>query len=176
MGIFYSILSPAIFGINNFIDKFLLEKHNISPVVITIYGGIAAFILGLVLLVFAFQVWRKPPRKAGRVSKKTHYGRDFGLGMLLMASNFTSLIMFVPASLDLQDASAETRLTGLILLIIATILAMWLPLLLVLISGKYGRKVLKSMSKFMTKHGQQVSGGLLGAIAIYVLFKGLSGL
>jgi len=50
MGIFYSILSPAIFGINNFIDKFLLEKHNISPVVITIYGGIAAFILGLVLL------------------------------------------------------------------------------------------------------------------------------
>src|SRR3989338_5831656 len=51
MGIFFSILSPAIFGINNCIDKFLLQKHNISPVVISIYGGVFAFIFGLILLV-----------------------------------------------------------------------------------------------------------------------------
>jgi uncharacterized membrane protein len=50
MGIFFAILSPAIFAINNYIDKFLLEKHNISPTVITIYGGIFAFITGLVVL------------------------------------------------------------------------------------------------------------------------------
>lgn len=50
MGIFFSILSPAIFGIGNYIDKFLLEKHNISPIVITIYGGAAAFIAGVVVL------------------------------------------------------------------------------------------------------------------------------
>lgn len=50
MGIFFSILSPAIFGINNYIDKFLLEKQNISPTVLSIYGGIFAFIVGLVIL------------------------------------------------------------------------------------------------------------------------------
>jgi drug/metabolite transporter (DMT)-like permease len=49
MGIFFAILSPAIFGINNYIDKFLLEKHNISPTVISIYGGIIAFITGLII-------------------------------------------------------------------------------------------------------------------------------
>lgn len=50
MGIFFSILSPAIFGINNYIDKFLLEKQNISATVLSIYGGVFAFIVGLVVL------------------------------------------------------------------------------------------------------------------------------
>lgn len=50
MGILFAILSPAIFGVNNYIDKFLLSKNNISPVVITIYGGLAGFFVGILLL------------------------------------------------------------------------------------------------------------------------------
>jgi drug/metabolite transporter (DMT)-like permease len=50
MGILFSILSPAIFAMTNYIDKFLLEKHNISSTVITIYGGIFAFFTGLIIL------------------------------------------------------------------------------------------------------------------------------
>jgi threonine/homoserine/homoserine lactone efflux protein len=142
----------------------------------TFSASVIHVMVGLVLLGLAVKVWRKTPKKARRVSKKVHYGRDFGLGILLMASNFTSLIMFVPASLDLQHAPADTRLTALILLITASTLAMWLPLFFVVVSGKHGRKLLKSMSKFMAAHGQQVSGGLIGFIAIYVLYKGISGL
>ena len=52
MGIIFSILSPAVFGVGNYIDKFLLEKHNIGYIVITIYGGIFAFIAGLVIIAF----------------------------------------------------------------------------------------------------------------------------
>lgn len=142
----------------------------------TFSASVIHVMVGLVLLGLAVKVWRKAPKKARRVTKKVHYGRDFALGILLMASNFTSLIMFVPASLDLQDASAETRLVGLVLLIIASTLAMWVPLLLVLVSGKQGKKLLKSLSKFMAAHGQQVSGGLIGVIALYVLYKGVIGL
>lgn len=50
MGIFFAMLSPAVFGISNYIDKFLLEKNNISSQVITIYGGVFAFIFGLIML------------------------------------------------------------------------------------------------------------------------------
>jgi len=142
----------------------------------TLSASIIHIMVSLVLLGLAIKVWRKPPKKAKKVSKKVHYARDFGLGILLMASNFTSLIMFVPASLDLQSAPAETRLTGLTLLIISSTLAMWVPLLLVLITGEHGKKLLKSMSKFMAARGQQVSGGLIGVIALYVLYKGISGL
>jgi len=52
MGIFYALLSPAIFSISNYIDKFLLEKHNISPIVITVYGGIFALLAGIITLFF----------------------------------------------------------------------------------------------------------------------------
>lgn len=52
MGIFFAILSPAIFGVNNFIDKFLLEKNNISPIVMTIYGGIFACFAGVLVFIF----------------------------------------------------------------------------------------------------------------------------
>ncbi|MEO6509169.1 MAG: EamA family transporter, partial [Patescibacteria group bacterium] len=51
MGIIYSILSPAIFAINNYIDKILLEKHNISTPVYTIYGGIVGLIVGVLVLI-----------------------------------------------------------------------------------------------------------------------------
>lgn len=51
MGIFYALLSPAVFSVTNYIDKFLLEKHEISPVVITIYGGLFAFVAGVIALV-----------------------------------------------------------------------------------------------------------------------------
>lgn len=52
MGIFFSILSSAIYGINNYIDKFFLAKYNISPVVITIYSGIFGFLTGIAILFF----------------------------------------------------------------------------------------------------------------------------
>lgn len=51
MGIFFALLSPAFFGITNFIDKFLLEKHEISPIVLTVYGGVFAFVVSLLILI-----------------------------------------------------------------------------------------------------------------------------
>lgn len=52
MGIFFSILSPAIYGINNYIDKFFLEKYDIKPVVFTIYSGIFGLAAGLLVFLF----------------------------------------------------------------------------------------------------------------------------
>jgi hypothetical protein len=41
--------------------------------------------------------------------------------------------------------------------------------------GDRGKQLLNSASKFMAKHGQQLNGGLIGLIALYVLYQGLSG-
>lgn len=57
MGIFFAILSPAIYGINNYIDKFFLAKYNISPIVITIYNGIFGFLAGVIIL-FSTGIYR----------------------------------------------------------------------------------------------------------------------
>lgn len=50
MGVIFAILSAAIFGVTNYIDKFLLEKHSISPTIMTIYSGLFAFVAGLIIL------------------------------------------------------------------------------------------------------------------------------
>lgn len=52
MGIFFAIFSSAIFAINNYFDKFFLEKYKLSPVVMTIINGISGFIVGLAVLLF----------------------------------------------------------------------------------------------------------------------------
>jgi uncharacterized membrane protein len=52
MGIFFSILSPAIFAVSNCFDKYLLEKNHIHPIVITIFAGIFACVMGLIVLLF----------------------------------------------------------------------------------------------------------------------------
>ncbi len=52
MGIFFALLSYALYGANNYIDKFFLEKFKVNFVVLTIYSGIFAFFTGLIILLF----------------------------------------------------------------------------------------------------------------------------
>ncbi len=90
MGIFFAIASGAIFGITNYIDKFLLEKHNISPVVITVYSGLFAFITGLfILLITGF------------------YPIDLKTLLILLGSGFLTAIYLLPyyKALTLDETS-----------------------------------------------------------------------
>jgi len=79
MGIFFSILSPAISGISNYIDKYFLEKYNIAPVTVTIYGGIAGFIFGLIVLFFTGL-----------------YPINFRLTVIILASGFFTNLCLLP--------------------------------------------------------------------------------
>ena len=52
MGYFFAILPPFFDSIITYIDKFLLSKHDISPTVISIFSGLFALFVGLVILLF----------------------------------------------------------------------------------------------------------------------------
>ncbi len=52
MGIFFAILSPALYSVVNYVDKFLLEKYNIHPTVIAVYSGLVAFVFSIILVLF----------------------------------------------------------------------------------------------------------------------------
>ncbi len=90
MGIFFAILSPAIFGVNNFIDKFLLEKNNISPIVMTIYGGIFACVAGFLVFLLT-----------------GYYPVDAKSLFILISSGFLTTMYLFPyyKALDLDEAS-----------------------------------------------------------------------
>lgn len=52
MGIIFAVLSPAIYSVSNYVDKFVLEKFNLHPVVISTYTGCIALLTSFILLPF----------------------------------------------------------------------------------------------------------------------------
>lgn len=52
MGIFFSLLSPALFAVNNYIDKILLSKFTINPTVVAVYSGFFTVLAGFIVLFF----------------------------------------------------------------------------------------------------------------------------
>lgn len=48
--IVFAIAAPALYGITNFIDRFLIEKKVKDPVVLTIFSGLLSFFVGLLVI------------------------------------------------------------------------------------------------------------------------------
>lgn len=51
MGIFFAILSPALNSVTNYIDKFLLDKYNVPPLLLAFYTGSVALLASIVIVV-----------------------------------------------------------------------------------------------------------------------------
>lgn len=51
VGILFAILSPAVYSLVNYFDKFFLEKLHLQPLVIVIFSGIIAFFISILLLI-----------------------------------------------------------------------------------------------------------------------------
>jgi len=50
MWLFFAILAPAIFSVNNFVDKFLVVKKIRDTAVITVFSGFVALLFGMIIL------------------------------------------------------------------------------------------------------------------------------
>lgn len=98
MGILFAVFSPAIFAINNYIDKFLLEKHNLSPTVISIWGGIVSLIVGCIILVLT-----------------GFYSVDLRSMLIILSSGFLTTIYLLPyyKALSLDETSYVAPLFNL---------------------------------------------------------------
>ncbi len=52
MGYFFALFSPFLDSINNYIDKFLLSKYEVSTTILAIYSGLFAFVTGTLVFLF----------------------------------------------------------------------------------------------------------------------------
>ncbi len=46
----FALIPPAFYGVSNFLDKFLIEKKVKDPIIVTIFGGVPTFFMGLFIL------------------------------------------------------------------------------------------------------------------------------
>ncbi|HSW88113.1 MAG TPA: EamA family transporter [Candidatus Saccharimonadales bacterium] len=90
MGYIFAILSYALYATVNYVDKFVLEKYKINPVVLTIYTGISALIATCIILLFT-----------------GFHSIDFSTGSIIVISGILTQLYLIPyfKALRLDEAS-----------------------------------------------------------------------
>lgn len=108
MGIFFAILSPAIYSIVNYFDKFFLEKFKIEPIVIAIFSGIIALLTSFILILFfgfhLFSISVVTSIIISGVMTELYILPYFKALSLEDASTVIPLVQFVPLFIILGDA------------------------------------------------------------------------
>jgi hypothetical protein len=130
-------------------------------------------IIGLSLFWLAWHAYHKGPAKKPKDKAGRSFWGDYALGVALMATNITTLIMFVPAATDLQNSPGVERLAGLCMMIFGAMLPILIPLLILVVLGKAGDSILDKLGTFMHRYGHLVTAIFIAVIGLYVLLKGL---
>ena len=103
--------------------------------------------------------------------------RYMTLGLVMTATNFTTLALFIPALREIAVStvpSGDRLLAGAILVSLATITS-WLPLLGTLVAPGPAGKALTAIHDFTTKYKHQIVEIVLLVFGVYMIIKGLSG-
>lgn len=111
----------------------------------------------------------KPPKEEDAPARGTGAGKALGLGMLLMATNVTTLALFFPAVHQVSTAG-DVELDGQIVAFAAvfaiTMLPAVAPPLLVSVLGERGQRGLVKLNDFVTAHHQQINAAVCFLFAL----------
>lgn len=141
--------------------------------------AVAAVQLVMAGALVCFGLWSRRPRSEGAepAPHSAHEGRlrDFGLGIGMMATNFTSLILYFPAMHQVGVSRSETvgKIVAFMVLFGATMLPATAPLLP---SGRLGvalQSRLERASAFFDRHRRTLVPLLAFAFAAYLGLQGL---
>lgn len=136
-------------------------------------------VAGLVLLGLAVRVALKTKEgKAKTTTQDSHrnqsYNKLIALGVALMITNFSTLVLFVPAVKDIAISSLDTAQKSILLLmsIAITLVMIFTPLLIFILLPKRSEKMLSSLKSLINRHMREITLSLLIVFGIYLLIKG----
>jgi len=110
----------------------------------------------------------------GGADQPAHVGRFYAIGLVMMLTNFSTLVLFVPAMKDVAVASVGTgakAVTVVLVLAVASVLA-WAPVLLDVVAPKAAGRFLNSLNAFMTRHQQSVTVTVCFVFSVVLIAKG----
>lgn len=135
--------------------------------------------LAFVLVALGLRSWSQghepPPAPPSAPEHSVRLAASFAVGLVAMATNVTTVVLFLPAVRDV--ARAELPLAGTaavlaILLVIVTAPA-WLPVLAVVLGGAAGRRLLDQVGAFATRHHAMIAAVVSFGFALYLGWNGL---
>lgn len=136
-------------------------------------------VAGCLLLAFglrAFLTRKTPPRpREMKAESGRALGRYFGLGVVMMATNVTSLVLFVPAVKEVVVADVpawDKVIVAVVGVGIITFVA-WAPLAASVLFRDRADEVLGRLNSFVGKHQKVIAGAVGFAFGVYLAVKGL---
>jgi RsiW-degrading membrane proteinase PrsW (M82 family) len=131
-------------------------------------------IIGILLLFLAYDIYKRGPAKAEqKETNKKGLFRYFGLGVILMLTNFTTIAMIFEIALGLRAANITglTKNLYLVATILFSILPILIPLLILVLFGKKSTEILEKLSAFMRKDAYIVTSIFFAVLGAYSLLK-----
>ena len=113
-----------------------------------------------------------PDRGCGRGDPPRHGSTSIGIAMML--SNFSTLVLYVPAMKDVAVASVGIGAKAVVVapvLAIASVLA-WAPVLMDVVAPHAAGRVLNPLNAFMTRHQKAVTVTVCFVFTVVLIAKG----
>jgi hypothetical protein len=104
-----------------------------------------------------------------------HVAASFAVGLVAMATNVTTVVLFLPAVRDVARAELPLAGTAVVLAVLLVIVTMpaWLPVLAVSLGGAAGRRLLDRVGAFATRHHALIAAVVSFGFALYLGWNGL---
>jgi cytochrome c biogenesis protein CcdA len=144
-------------------------------------SGAVDLALGIVLLAFGLRELllrstpSPDPADDTHAPKGTGLTAAFALGAVLMLTNFTSLVLYLPALQDVNRArtSDSAKVVAVAVLFLFTALPALVPLGGRIVAPVTSARVLSRLGTFMTLHKRGVTVAVAGIFGTYLLVRGL---
>ncbi|MFA5867194.1 MAG: GAP family protein [Actinomycetota bacterium] len=140
--------------------------------------GLGIFLIGLGLRSILIKQTDVPPKP--RLKSGARGGRSVAafvpIGIVIMLTDFSSIVLFVPAIRDITAASISWTAKLLVAAIpfIAVLIPASVPLLAVTFSPDKAGQALQKLNVWLARHNRTISVSLAFAFGVFLLWKGAS--
>ncbi len=139
-------------------------------------GAIVKLVAAVLLLVLGIRALRATPKPAKPEHAAPHpEGRAFAIGAGLMLTNFSSIVLFLPAmhAIGIAKVGLADQLIAFVLLYAITLAPAYGPPLVVSLMGPSAKQALDNLNRFFVDHRRTISAVICFGFAALLAFAGL---
>lgn len=176
LGVLTVLVALTVLGLT-VLDRF--ANHHPSATERAVSDGVD-LALGIVLLALALRTALRshdPTRHEAPKQPHDHggLGSAFVLGLVMMATNVTTIVLYIPMMKDIGRApvSDADQAFAVVLVLLIVSLPAWLPLLLRIVAPGPSARALGKLEVFTTRHRRTIILVVEIAFGAYLLLKGV---
>jgi hypothetical protein len=116
-----------------------------------------------------------PPAPRSGSEHSARLAASFAIGLVAMATNVTTVVLFLPAVRDVARSQLSVADSALVLVVVLAVVTVpaWLPVLAVALGGAAGRRLLDRVGAVASSHHAMIAAVVSFGFALYLGWNGL---